>query len=222
MSPKTLLVLSGMSGMLLVMLSASSLAQEDVEAARVYAIDAENSILRVFVGRAGILARMGHNHVVHTRSLEGEIVLAPDLMNSSATFSFPVDSFVVDDPAERERAGDDFDSQPGESAIAGTRENMLGEDVLNAANYPDISVELVPVSTDSSPWLLDVSISIQGRRHRQEIPAVVEISDSGMRVNASFRLQHDDLGLSPFSAVGGSLRVAETLDFELEVSALAR
>ena len=205
--------------LLLAALPSPGLAQLESGGTTVYSIDPESSILRVYVGRAGILARMGHNHVIHTRALAGEVRLSLELENSSANFSFPVSSFVVDDPAERERAGDDYDSQPGESAIEGTRENMLGEDLLNASVFPEISVDVVPISGGETEWLLEVAIHIQGRTHRQEIPAAVEITDSALRVEAHFTLQHEDLGLSPFSAVGGSLRVAEALDFELQVSA---
>lgn len=204
------------------LLPSLSLAQIGAEPATVYAIDSENSILRVFVGRAGVLARLGHNHVIHTRSLSGEIELSPDMLGSRAGFSFPVNSLVVDDPAERERAGDDFDSQPGESAVAGTRENMLGDEVLQAGSFPEISVEVAPLRTGGEEWLLAVEISLQGRTHSQEIPAAVVVDEASIRVQANFTLQHDDLGLSPFTAVGGSLRVAETLDFELSLVALAQ
>lgn len=204
------------------LLPVSALAQLSAEPATVYSIDSKNSILRVFVGRAGILARLGHNHVIHTRSLSGEIRLSPDLLDSRGGFSFPVNSLIVDDPAERERAGDEFDSQPNESAIAGTRENMLGEEVLHARAFPEISVVVAPLSSSGEQWLLAVAISFQGRTHNQEIPADIVVDETSMQIQASFTLQHDDLGLSPFTAVGGSLRVAEALDFELSLLAQAQ
>ena len=187
--------------------------------ADVYTIDSNNSILRVYVGRAGVLARMGHNHVVHTRELSGQVLVADDPMRSSAFFSFPVSSFVVDDAAERERAGDGYDSQPGSRAIEGTRRNMLGEDLLNAEVFPMIAMRVTPVSVLGEDWSFSVAIDMLGSTFSHEIPARVTINDESVSVSASFTLQHEDLGLSPYSAAGGSLRVAGALDFELQISA---
>ncbi|GAB5499605.1 MAG: hypothetical protein PsegKO_19160 [Pseudohongiellaceae bacterium] len=184
-----------------------------------YNIDSGDSILRVYVGRAGPLARLGHNHVIHTRAINGRIELADNPLNSSARFSFPVSSFVVDDQSERDRAGEGFESQPGESAIEDTRENMLGADVLNATKFGEISIIAAPVSTDDSDWLLAVDINFLGATFSQELPAQVTIADSQLDITANFTLQHEDLELSPFSALGGSLRVAEAIDFELQISA---
>ena len=210
------------SAFLLGLLNAPAFAQQDAGTATVYTIDGDETILRVYVGRAGVLARMGHNHVVHTQSINGQVMLAANAVDSTASFSFPVNSFIVDDQSERDRAGDGFESQPGESAITGTRENMLGENVLNAQSYPEIAIDVSTVSAEQEQWLLNVAINIQGNTFTQEIPATVSVSDSRISVVSRFSLDHEDLGLSPFSALGGSLRVAETLDFELQLSATAQ
>jgi hypothetical protein len=188
----------------------------------VYTIEAETSIIRVYVGRSGPLARLGHNHVIHSRELSGQINLAQDRLNSTGSFSFPVNSFVVDDASERERAGDAFESEPGESAIEGTRENMLGVTVLNADAYSEISVTATPESISDDQWLLSLELAFQGNTISLEIPAQIELTGSRFSVDASFTLAHDDIGLSPFSALGGSLRVAEEIDFEMHIEASAQ
>lgn len=204
------------------LLATPAFGQGNSASSTVYNIDSENSILRVFVGRAGPLARLGHNHVVHTRDLSGEIELASNPMDSSAAFSFPVSSFVVDDQSERDRAGDGFESQPGESAIEGTRENMMGEDVLNGDVFGTIAIAASPVSITDTQWQLAVDINFQDSTFSQQIPAQVTVAESQIDVTATFTLEHEDLGLSPFSALGGSLRVAESIDFELQVRATAQ
>lgn len=196
-----------------------SFAQPATDTSNVYLIDPENSILRVYVGKAGVLARMGHNHVVHTREIAGEITLASDPMNSSAAFSFPVQSFVVDDAGERELAGAEFESQPGESAIAGTRTNMLSESVLNAAEYPEISVRAKPMETTDETWSMALELLFLGQSIDLVVPAQVVMNEGTIEVAATFALDHSDLGLEPFSAVGGSLRVAGQLVFKLNLVA---
>lgn len=52
-----------------------------------FTIRTPESILRIYVSRAGLLAGLGHNHVVHTRSLSGSVRLAPEPPNSSAEFA---------------------------------------------------------------------------------------------------------------------------------------
>ncbi len=197
-------------------------AQSQTDVADAYDIDQQESILRVYVGRAGVLARMGHNHVMYTRELEGEINLTADRSDSSATFSFPVASLVVDDPAERERAGDGFDSQPGESAIEGTRSNMLGEGVLNADVFPTVSASITPLSFEGEQWQFAVVLDFQGNAVNLEVPGEVTITASTITVNSRFTLVHEDLGLSVFTALGGSLRVAEEIDFELTITGTVR
>ena len=186
-----------------------------------YAIDPGNSILRVYVGRAGILARMGHNHVIHTRELEGDIALAASPLESTAEFSFPVNSFIVDEESEREMAGDGFESQPGDDAKAGTRNNMLGEAVLDAENFPRIAVTATPLEINETEWTFSLTLLIQDRTVSLTIPARVRQLGQNLAIEADFTLGHEDLGLSRFSAIGGSLRVAEEIEFRLRINAVA-
>lgn len=201
------------------LISGLAIAQPAAENSTTYAIDSANSILRVYVGKAGVLARMGHNHVVHTKELTGEITLATEPMNSSASFSFPVQSFVVDDPAERALAGAEFESQPGESAIAGTRTNMLSEGVLNAEMFPSISVRATPTEITDETWTFALALEFLGQSIDLVVPAQVVVNADSLSVAATFALQHSELGLESFSAVGGSLRVAEQIDFKLDIVA---
>lgn len=184
-----------------------------------FTILASESVLRIYVGRAGLLSGLGHNHVVHTRGLSGSIRLAPELADSSAEFAFPVASLVVDDPRERERAGAGFESQPGASAIAGTLANMLGPDLLAVAEYPNVVVRVATMETGADDWLFSAQIIIRDNTVGFELPARVTAAADDLRVSAEFTLDHGALGLQPFRAVGGTLRVAEELRFEMDLQA---
>ena len=205
------------------MLAVSAFAQQSETNSTTYSIDSDNSSLRVYVGRAGPLARMGHNHVVHTNGLIGEINLASDPVNSTATFAFPVSSFFVDDQSERDRAVSEeregFDTQPGRRQIEGTRENMMSESVLNGAAHTTIAARITTESVTDNEWNFAIGLDLVGSTVNLELPAQVEVNGSALSVNASFSLNHEDLGLSVFTALGGSLRVAEQLDFELHIEA---
>lgn len=203
-------------------LTGAAAAQQGSDAAA-YTIDSDSSNLRIFVGRAGPLARMGHNHVVLTSDITGEIMLASEPENSTASFSIPVTSFSVDDQSERDRAAEamreGFDTQPGRRAIEGTRENMLGTDVLNVSFFPTISANITTDSVSDDQWEFTIELDIKGNNVSLDLPAQVFVNDSNIVVHAEFSLNHADLGMSVFTALGGSLRVAEQLDFELHIEA---
>ncbi|MDD9890216.1 MAG: YceI family protein [Gammaproteobacteria bacterium] len=205
------------------MIAASASAQQGGEESASYSIDSESSILRVFVGRAGPMARMGHNHVVHTTDLIGQVNLAANAEDSTATFAFPVSSFVVDDQGERDRAASEmregFDTQPGRRAIEGTRENMLSEGVLNGTAFTTIAARISTLSVADDEWSFAIALDIVGSTVNLELPARVDVNGSTVTVDASFSLNHEDLGLSVFTALGGALSVAEQLDFELHIEA---
>ena len=132
-------------------------------------------------------------------------------------------SFVVDDQSERDRAAaesrEGFDTQPGRRAIEGTRENMLSDDVLNGTAYTIIAARITTVSVADSDWNFAIELDIVGSTVNLELPAQVAVSRSTITVDADFSLNHADLGLSVFTALGGSLAVAEQLDFELHIEA---
>lgn len=91
---------------------------------QLFQVTSDQSILRVLVGRNGLLARMGHNHVVVSRSITGTIRFDPR-SEADAHLVIPVSELLVDETGERLRAGTGYESVPGETAKADTRTNML-------------------------------------------------------------------------------------------------
>ena len=85
----------------------------------VFRVDAARSQVVIEVRRGGSLARLGHDHVVASHDVAGNI--APD--EGRADFYVRLDALTVDEPDLRASAG--FDTQPDADDIAGTRRNML-------------------------------------------------------------------------------------------------
>ena len=110
------------------------------ENARLYAVDSEASRLRILVAPAGPLAGLGHHHVIGGPVVSGRIALAEPFADSALELQVDVTGLEVDRPAWREAEGSDFDRQPEADAIAGTRENMLSDRVLDAENHPRIEL----------------------------------------------------------------------------------
>jgi hypothetical protein len=194
---------------------------------RPFEVIPEQSRLIVLVYRAGPLASLGHNHVIACRCLTGTIYLPRDPLRASFDLRIPVNQFTVDDPELRaSEGGSDFPPDVPQSARQGTRHNMLGPDVLRAAKYPDIELRssgLRP-SPDGRPndILVDVLVWVDGAPHSICVPMHYEIRAQEILVSGEFPQKQTDLGLTPFSALGGALRVRDSLRVRLEVTARRR
>ena len=180
----------------------------------VYRVVPERSSLLLKVYRTGALASLGHNHVIQSQA-DGFIYLADDLAHARADLFVAVAGFVVDDAAARAAAGPDFATQPSVSDIEGTRANMLGPKLLDAEKSPFIVVHVAPSHVGAQTT--QVALSIRIRDHVAEVPVDVSWSRSGdeLSIHGAFAIDHATLGLEPFSALGGALRVADRIDVEV-------
>jgi hypothetical protein len=184
---------------------------------RIYRVTGSGSELLITVYRDGPLARFGHDHVVHHASLGGMIAVPPSLRDVRADLFGAVTELVVDDPGRRAEAG--FDSEPSAEDIAGTRANMLGPRVLNAAEYPFLRVDVEDVTGELPEVGLTLAIAVAGATTRVTTPATVDISRCSVSVSAALSLKQTELGLEPFSVLGGALRVADEFDVRLRLLA---
>lgn len=194
--------------------AASVAAQEPV----VYAVDADGSDIHWRVYKAGTFARFGHNHVISVGELTGEVTRDPD---GAATFELmiPVAGLVVDDPVLRGLYGEDFSSKPSDKDVAGTRENMLGERVLNATNHPTLLIRGRLDAGALEAATLTVVVDLLGRSIPVSVPCSITVTDDLVTASGEFRLTHEDLGMEPFNVMLGALAVAPELDFSFDVRA---
>lgn len=188
---------------------------------RVYTIDAAQSEVYWRIYRAGTMARLGHNHVISIAGLEGSVRLGSDLAQAEWSLSFPVGELVVDDPELRARYGEDFESVPSDRDKRGTRENMLTDRVLNGSLFPEISLRGTSVEGPLDDAHLPVSIEMLGRTIEQSFPAAISLDGDSLTVTGEYRLTHEDLGLEPFTALGGLMAVGENIDFTYRIQAIA-
>jgi len=178
------------------------------------------SDIHVLVYRAGALGKLGHNHVVSVAGPKGTIRYAPGARGSSVELTVPVRALIVDNPALRRAEGKDFSSQPSKSDISGTRANMLSKKLLNAARFPTIAIKgtLAPGAT-SAGATLNVSVKILGRTRNVSLPVRLKLSGNVLEASGSRRLTHGQLGLKPFSALFGALKVADRMDLKYRIRA---
>ena len=179
---------------------------------QVYRIDAAQSLITITVRRGGTLARLGHDHVVASRTLEGYV--APN--TGRADFHFRLDQMTVDEPALRSAAG--LDTQPSEDAIAGTRTNMLTR-VLEAQAYP---VVFLHAERSAAPDTLRLTITLHGLARTLDVPTKIERAGDTLTASGELRLLQTDFGITPMSVMGGAIAVQDAMELHFTIVARAR
>jgi polyisoprenoid-binding protein YceI len=189
-------------------------------AAERYVVDAAQSEVHWLVYKAGALARLGHNHTIAVGDLSGSVAVnRSDLAKSQFDLQFSVAKLIVDDPALRSTLGEDFASVPKPDDIAGTRNNMLSERVLDGEKYPQIRLVGAGPATIAGMQELAVKVEMLGRTVDLKVPTTVTIDGEVLHAKGEFELNHADLGMKPFSVMAGALQVGEKLSFSYDVTA---
>jgi polyisoprenoid-binding protein YceI len=184
-----------------------------------YRVLPEESEVHVLVFRAGALGRLGHNHVVTARDVTGRVLVAEAPAESTFELTIPVETLVVDDPEARAAAGSAFEGEVSDDDRAGTRRNMLGERLLDAARHPQVHVRSTAVRGEFDDLRVSVEMDVRGAQRDLELPVSVLFYDDRLVATGSARLSHGDLGLTPFTAGIGTLRVADELMFRYRIVA---
>lgn len=183
------------------------------QAEPVLRIDAQASLLTITVRRGGALARLGHDHVIASRTLNGWV--APE--RGQAFFQFRLDAMSVDEAALRAQAG--LETTPSNEAIAGTRHNMLVR-VLDAERYPLVTVQ---ARYGATPGVLDAAITLHGVTRQVAVPTTVVSAADGHSLQASGKLllNQSDFGIAPFSVLGGAMAVQDQMELAFDIRASA-
>lgn len=176
--------------------------------AAIYTVDPRDSLVAVTVRRAGLMARLGHDHVVASRTLAGHV--APGA--GSADLSFRLDQMSVDEPQLLREAG--IDKQPSKQAVEGTRTNMLGP-VLEAQRYPLVTLH----AQQQADGRLHVAVTLHGVTRWLALPATVRVDPVQVVASGTARLKQTEFGITPFSVGGGLLSVQDELEVRYQVVA---
>lgn len=183
----------------------------------VYRVDPQQSRVYMRTGRDGPMKASGHDHVIASADVEGLVLLGSDPGKSRADLRLPLQQLIVDDPAHRERFG--LESELSESAVEGTTRNMQDK-VLESGLFPWATVGVRLLSMQADQAQLDVSVTVHGTTYDYRVPAELEVEPETLRVSGSMTVSHADFGLTPFSAAGGLLRVADDIEVVFDLVAL--
>ena len=185
-----------------------------------YPIDSSGSELRLLVYRAGPLRNLGHNHVMVNRAVSGRVQIGADASTSAFSLRMRADGFVVDDAQSRQEEGDDFPGEIPEDAKAGTRRNMLSGAVLDAAEFPDITVRSTSLTGPLNALNAALEISAAGHTSRMSVPLSLQGDAHRVIASGSMELRQSALGLVPYSLMHGALQVQDAMQLKFKITVL--
>ena len=178
----------------------------------VYRVDAGRSLVVITVRRGGSLAQLGHDHVVASHTVQGYV--APG--EGRADLYVALNDLTVDEPAPRAAAA--LDTQPSESDIAGTRNNML-QKVLETERFPYALIHVGGVEKAATGVSLKVGLTLHGREQSFVVPTQLDEGTGELSVNGSFGFDQSQFGIVPYSILGGAVRVEDRVSLRFAIRA---
>ena len=183
-----------------------------------YTVDSEQSWVRVLVYRGGLMSRLGHNHTVDV-AVAGSGEATNDNHSITGSLRMMVNEMVVDAPTSRDAEGDEFPGHLKPKDIDGTRDNMLGRKLLDASRFPDIVVTCQRIGELDGVRVAELLVTLKGVEWPLQVPVDVAEENGKLTVRGSFPLSHQQIGLKPFKAALGALRVRNEMQIKFEIVA---
>jgi polyisoprenoid-binding protein YceI len=180
-----------------------------------YTVVAEQSTVRIHVGKSGVFKFAGHEHEVVAPSVKGIVVADPaDLARSSVTLTFDTAALKV--TGEGEPAKD----------VPKVQEKMAGSEVLDAARFPTITFTSRSVTGREAArgvWDIQVTgdLALHGMTRILTLPLRVEVGGQTLTASGKTVLRHSDFGMKPVSAGGGTVKVKNEIGVDFRIVARA-
>jgi YceI-like protein len=161
---------------------------------------AKQSTITIHVHKTGLFSAMGHNHTVvapvHQAAIDPKAMTAEIIVLSR-------EMKVTDtDVSEKDRAQIQAD--------------MLGPKVLNAEKFPEIRFKSLQI-TPAGAGHLRVIGTLELHGVKRDI--TLEMTGGGDRYTGKTKLKQTDFGIQPISAGGGTVKVKDELDLDLDIYA---
>jgi hypothetical protein len=96
----------------------------------------------------------------------------------------------------------------------------MQDKVLESARFPWAMATVRMLSLDEDDAELDIRLTVHGTSFDYRVPAVVAVDSDRLNVSGSMNVTHADFGLTPFSAAGGLLRVADGVEVVFDLVAV--
>lgn len=184
-----------------------------------YLLDNQTSQILIKVSKTGILANLGHNHLLLVKEVLGTIHLYDSIKQSRVYIRFPVAAIEVDPNDLRKLGGEDYLKPIGKKDKQSTYRNLLSKKVLNAKAFPFITLSSVQIVGVEPELVMTTLIQIKDQTRTFDIPINLERADNHLCVSGKLSFQQTDFAITPFSIFLGALQVADELKLNFKVCA---
>lgn len=164
-------------------------------------VDVQASRVTIHAFRAGVFGGLGDNHEIAAPISNGTL----DESARRITLRFDARQMRVLDP----KLSADKRSQ--------VQERMLGPDVLDTKDFPEIRFESTNIR-QGHDGTLEVEGDLILHGHTQRVIGTASKTPDGYR--GSFKLRQHDFGIKPVSVAGGTIKVKDelTVDFDIRTT----
>jgi polyisoprenoid-binding protein YceI len=169
---------------------------------------APESRFEVLTGKAGLLKFAGHEHRIRARRFTGTVVFFPDEPARSR-----VDVRVLAESLE-------VLTPPDTAEIRKVTETMRTK-VLMVAEHPEIRLQSTAVRMTPAGVELLVALTLVGATRSVPVTLSLQRSADTLRAAGRFSVKQTEFGMRPYAGgPGGSVKVADRLDFAIDVTAV--
>jgi polyisoprenoid-binding protein YceI len=166
------------------------------------------SHLDVNTGKSGLLGFAGHKHQIRAGQFSGVIVYFP---------GNPSRSHLAITVATR---GLEVLTPPDTEEIRKVTEAMRTE-VMHVDQYPEITFVSKQVTPIPGGFRVLGALTMHGQTRDVPVDFGVEARGDTLRARAGFEVKQTDYGIRPFrGGPGGTVRVADTVKFEIDAVAI--
>ncbi len=169
-----------------------------------YTLSSDHGTLTVRTGRGGAAAKAGHDLLIEVGSWEGTLQLADDPAASSV-------SLTADAGSMRVLEGTGGMTKLGDDDKAGIKQT-IDEDVLKGCTVTFQSTAVRP-GGGGNGFEVDGELELLGRR--APVSFALTIDDGGHVVGRA-TVKQTDHGIKPYSALFGTLKVADEVEVAVD------
>jgi polyisoprenoid-binding protein YceI len=179
-------------------------------------VDTKTSRVYILVDKTGL----GHPHGVEGRLRSGSIKL--DTNSNAGQIVFDMTTFVADTDEARKYVG--LSGSTSDSTKKQVNDNMLGADVLDVKSHPtatfdvDSAMPLAKKSAAGNPlYRLRGTFHLRGASQPLTVDAEAIAKGNATRLHGRFTIQQTKFGMKPYTAVLGTVGVADALTISGEI-----
>ncbi len=179
-----------------------------------YVFDKAASRFTVQAFATGMLSVLGHNPTIAILDFEGDVQFVPGTYEK-AVVRVSVNTTVLDVVDEMKK--DDLQKL----------ERLMHQEVLESDRFPSAlyqSKQIDVQKTDAGQLFVEVGgeLTLHGVTKNHSFTAQVRDFGTMLRISGKFSLRQSDYNIKPVSIAGGTLRLKDELNFNMEIAARLR